>query len=251
MTPWTPDAGHEYAEVWMVGPDESVAVTPPHVAGQPRPGADALLTHQVAGQRNIVPSRVRAYERAFRRGMAPTTWDALAITRDGLTANAIHRLLAIVGSRATVKLLVLLNVSEEAIDLGDQGQTRNIRQTLRRHGYEYPGTTAPAATMMHRWLHGRGPGDRSGAVTWDDVSLVLADHPKLDAFGNLGRQVADKGALHSPGLGTMMAYLICQIDPAGGRRHQQRPRPGAPPAQVAGDRGRRSPRHQGGGGRNR
>lgn len=215
-THWTPIAGAEYAELWQVSTLASEAVWPPDVVGERRPGANELLTHQVAGQRRIVPNRVRAYARAFRKGVAPTTWDALAITADGLTANAIHRLLAIVEAQASVQLLVLLNVSQDALDLGDQGQVRNIRQTLRRHGFEHPDITGPAATMLYRWLNGRGPGDRAGAVLWEDVREVLEIHPELDRWGPTARAVATRGALHSPGLAAMLCYLMCRVDPKGG-----------------------------------
>ena len=230
MTFFQPEGSEPYVERWLVGRDSSTTEWPK--SGLQRPGALDLLRYPHPGQRNTNQPRVRALKRALRRGFTPLSWDMLAVDTDGRLCNFFHRAMAIAETDIAMPTWVYLNVSEAAINIGDQGQVRNIRQGLKRLGYEHYDVLDPAARFLFRWLIGRGPGDRREPVTWDDVMLVLDEHPHLEGYCNIGRQIAagppkpggrpEGGHLHSAGLGAMLAYLMCQVDPQGGPVFVQR-----------------------------
>lgn len=218
-------------EIWSIGPDRAVAISPELVAGEPRPGMRDLLTRRHPLQRRHSQPRIDALTRAFERGHAELTWDCMALDDEpdkGRLVNFYHRGEAIVESGATILVGVMLNVTETAIDVGDRGQARSLEQRLTREGVENATTVAAAYRYLFKVVNGLPPGLRS-AIGDDDALVTRGEHPELErSYILIGERVARYregvrrgrtvysnigGNLGSPGLGAMMAYLLHQVDP--------------------------------------
>jgi hypothetical protein len=171
-----------------------------------------------ASDRKMIDSRVRRFERILRAGRWQLTWDALAFDTLGRRRNGQHRLTAIVSTGISAPLLVVRGITPGAVDVGDQGAKRTMRQVLERHGEAHPGALAGALRLLWQWQQGRVIGDRSQDAVPDiaDMQATLDEHPTLRDCVATGRRMREQAKLGSDGLGTTLAYLFTLIDPENG-----------------------------------
>lgn len=168
-----------------------------------------------ADDRKIIPSRVRRFCRIIRHGEWQLTWDAIAFDTDGQRRNGQHRLTAIVTTGVPCQLLVLWGVTIPAVDVGDQGAKRTMRQILARQGESDPSTLATSLRLMWQWQNGRSIGDRNPDASPDvsEMQAILREHPGLRAHVVIARKLRKEAKLGSDGLGVVLSYLFMRVDP--------------------------------------
>src|SRR5271156_869944 len=81
--------------------------------------ARALLRHN-NGNRDIRDRHVDHLTEIIERGDWRLTWDAIAVDANGNMQNGQHRLEALIKSDTTCTCLLVIGMSSEAMDVGDE-----------------------------------------------------------------------------------------------------------------------------------
>lgn len=154
--------------------------------------------------RRLRPRLVQAYAGDMTQGLWRDTGEAIKISRTGRLLDGQHRLAAIVESGATVELMFVVGLDDEAQQMMDQGAARTVADALAMQGV----ANATHAGSVARWcLLGGEPGPdlehklKQKASTAQVVDLV---RQQPDIVTAAARYPGMK--MHIPGGPTALCY---------------------------------------------
>jgi hypothetical protein len=122
--------------------------------------------------------RIKAYAEDMRKGDWKLTHQGIAISVDNIISDGQHRLMAIVESGVTVKMLVTTQMPKESIVAIDQGFSRTVVNALHMSIDESSWVTTKVASAVH-WFYDFKGGRVSANQLYDAAksareSLVFA-----------------------------------------------------------------------------
>lgn len=123
--------------------------------------ARQYLERNTANYRALSNVKVKSYAEDMRNGRWETNGEAIVFSKDGTLKNGQHRLHAIIESGATIELLVVTGVSDDAT-IYDWGMGRTVNQWGKANGIHIPTPVAGAAKII---CSGFRAGQPKGTVT--------------------------------------------------------------------------------------
>ena len=175
------------------------------------PGRTRALLASNTFNRPLVKRRVAQYAEDMRRGRWQLNGEPIIVSAQGLLLDGQHRLHAVVESGATVQLLVVRGVAQEAFAGIDTGGKRSAAVMLGLQGERNASTLAAAATLLWQHRHGKPLG---GGVhpTRLALSALLQQEPGLRASVELVRAGDGPKRLVSPAVLAFCHHVFSQSD---------------------------------------
>jgi hypothetical protein len=145
------------------------------------PEAAAELLATSPGNRGIRLGRVKRWAADATAGRFWQNGETIKIDEQGRLRDGHHRLLAVVESGVSVRMLVVRGVSEEAMRTVDGGSARTPGDRLRMDGERNVHALASALVWQARYENraDRLPSRGNVAFYGDDVFAALAAHPGM------------------------------------------------------------------------
>lgn len=162
--------------------------------------------------RNIRQIDVSRYARSMTKGEWLNTGEAIKFGVSGDLLDGQHRLLAVIDSGKTIKLLVVRGLAAEAQDVLDTGRQRSAGDQLSIHGFPNSSNLAAAAKIAILWETGRFYVDaHSKAVSHREVLDFCKGN------GILAHAVARAATIKSgcdlrPSVAAMAFYELMKVD---------------------------------------
>lgn len=152
----------------------------------------------------------------MRRGEWRFNGDAIRRTPDGALLDGQHRLSAVVEADATVDMLIVEGLEEEAQDTIDRGLRRMLSDTLDMRGYSDAKNLAAALSWLHRFQTGSVWWVKGGAAfpTPAQALELLHQHPGLPNSLRVGSAAKEASFRYPPSLAVALHYLMVQCDSA-------------------------------------
>lgn len=132
--------------------------------------------------RNVRPNVVNGYARDMAAGGWAMTGEPIKFATDGTLLDGQHRLLAVVRSGATVRMLVVNGLSVLAQDVMDSGAKRQVADGLKLSGHTNATALAAAARLtMYLGSGGSTTKTRGGFATYThrEVQRFIIENPDL------------------------------------------------------------------------
>lgn len=127
---------------------------------------------QNEGNRNVRPTRVRAFARDIIEGRWQFNGDSIRRADDGTLLDGQHRLRAVIEAGKPIRAIVISGLPRETQDTMDAGAKRTVADQLKRHGIANSTFVASVATKMIHWdKYGRRR-HLSGGTTMSNPEVI-------------------------------------------------------------------------------
>lgn len=162
--------------------------------------------------RHVSQARVSRYARAMARAEWMLTGEAIKFGVDGDLLDGQHRLLAVIESGKTVRLLVIRGLPAEAQDVLDTGAARTASDQLTIHGHSNGAILAAAAKLAILWETDRFYVDRNQkAVSHREIlNFAEGNHILALTCGRAGS--ITKGSDLKASVAGAAFYELMQVD---------------------------------------
>lgn len=167
--------------------------------------AAAILERCNKGNRAIRKFRVEEFSTAMKEGRWKLSSQGMSISKCGLMNNGQHRLLGIVSSGETVRMLVTFGEERDVFDILDTGSNRSASDTLNIAGFRQTSNLAASARVL--MMIERGAPSSNQSFTNDVVKDWVERHPDLQDFTASGTTIGKKLGTSQAGC-TAAFYLI-------------------------------------------
>lgn len=139
--------------------------------------------------------------------------DSIKFTADGVLADGQHRLRAIIKSGIPVESLVVMGVSDHAMETLDTVKRRTMHDLLQIRGDAHASVLAVAVSYLQKWretgkLAQLGRTDRP---SHSELLLLLEQHPRLREHAARAR-VLRKAVGVSDGYWAVVGYILNEIN---------------------------------------
>jgi hypothetical protein len=158
--------------------------------------------------RNIRQGLVESMAADMARNEFDDNGETIKITDDGIVIDGQHRLLAVIKSGTTQRLLVVSNLPLSAQDTVDVGAKRTFGDVLKLRQESNCILLAALVRRVNLWK--RGHRDFNAATSIKELLTTLQQHPELRDSVKAGREIPH---LRIPGSALALAHwLFNQID---------------------------------------
>ncbi|AGK88179.1 hypothetical protein M184_gp36 [Mycobacterium phage WIVsmall] len=173
--------------------------------------AEAYLAKNTSN-RNVRQGRVNSYAADMTNGDWQFNGDAIRFAKDGTLLDGQHRLLAIIQSGVTVKMLVIRNLDNTTQHTMDTGAHRSFSDVLKLRGEKHYVGLASAVRSIHLWESGsRRLGQGTASVTNSQLLATLDKHPWIREAIPLLSRVSEHARIPMTALGALY-FAFVQID---------------------------------------
>lgn len=172
------------------------------------------LAEKWLGKNTINRSVRRPDVAAYARDMAAGDWllngESIKFADDGALMDGQHRLLAVIESGVTVRMLVVSGVSRKAMPTIDTGIPRKFYDALAVQGIPHAKTVAALTTRAYAWEQGQRYNAHKMKPTQTERLDFLRHHPELHEAALLGDSLASRTLLPATVIGTAY-WLFCKV----------------------------------------
>lgn len=164
--------------------------------------------------RNMRPTRVRAFADDIAAGRWVPNGETIKFTADGVLIDGQHRLAAIVSAGVSVDLLVVRGLPMSAQETIDTGATRTFGDVLSLRGEQRAAALAATCRIVYEWQVSGGtlPAGHTANPTHAQLSDVLAQHPELRHATTVGQRISYNCPPMPTSLGSLLVWLFERID---------------------------------------
>lgn len=170
--------------------------------------AEAFLVANIKN-RPVREALIATLSEQIKTGRWKLTGDTIKISSSGRLLDGQHRLRAIVASGATVELLVVRGVNDDAFDCIDCGRKRSVADSLAIGGEQDCNNLVGALNWILRYKPGARPNTSTFHATI--IEEALREHPGIRHSLHLSRKGNAK--LVSVSMLAALHYIFARLDP--------------------------------------
>lgn len=162
--------------------------------------------------RRVNQAKVSEWARAMTRGEWMLTGEAIKFGVGGELLDGQHRLLGVIESGKTVRMLVVRGLLPEAQDVMDTGRVRGAADQLYIHGHANSSNLAAAAKVAILWETGRFYVDAHRKAVSHKEVLDFAEGNTMLAFTVARSAAIKRGCDLRPAIVAMTFYELMKVD---------------------------------------
>lgn len=181
-----------------------VSITPEH--------AEDLLKGNTRN-RKLNQALVDDYSRDMAAGRWQLNGEAIKLSDSGTLLDGQHRLAGIVKSGATVPMLVITGLPEDAQTTMDTGRKRSMGDMLTLEGELYARNLAAVARRACQWDQGNHRFASHPNPTPAEIRATLEKYPTLRRSAEMGQRIANGFRPAKAAVSGTAHHLFLRIDP--------------------------------------
>ncbi|PJM79979.1 hypothetical protein [Bifidobacterium scaligerum] len=168
--------------------------------------AKELLAHNTHN-RKVIQSRVNVWAESMKRGEWQFNGQPIVIAKDGTILDGQHRLLACVQSGATIPVLIIIGVEQDAQDTMDTGKARTLSDVLSLRGEKNATNLAALLTGLVKsekyMLSAAFNGGSNYPVTNGECLEYLRQHPEVRDTVNIVKPASKNAYISQKCMGVL------------------------------------------------